>query len=481
MSSRKILTLSIILPTLAAVVYSVKYSGKPCGGEKANLKEFKCPRYYECVLESNKPNAMGVCKFMPNGLRLGLQKPKAKEVTVEPPPKDPRVEYDAQTKKAQRLAYSQNKFGFELLKIIAYSDGSNSQNIVISPTSLNMALSFLYSGSAGLTKEQLGDVLQIKSFSIFSLNESSQILNLRIASKDTSITNVISSAFWTKKGIEIKPDFIQTAQNNYNLHISNLDFEDNNFLQILNSWLTNKTSNKINGLKQNYLTNPTNSYLLSVGVFDSSWKYKLGKQEVLLKEFYKQNGSSVQTTFTKTEGDKLAYLENDILQALKIPYGQQNKYSLIFLLPKDLPLNDFLSKISMDNWTKWLNEFKETNLIAYLPKIKIEFEQPINDYLKEMGAVLPLSEGADFSQMIESSENKLYIDKVVHKTYINIEKGENNINKDISENEESPTNTYGAEKTLATLDLNKPFIFVVMENETQANLFLGIVRELNLM
>jgi len=47
MSSRKILLLAIILPTLGATIYSLKYSGKTCGGINANVKENRCPALYE--------------------------------------------------------------------------------------------------------------------------------------------------------------------------------------------------------------------------------------------------------------------------------------------------------------------------------------------------------------------------------------------------------------------------------------------------
>jgi len=113
-----------------------------------------------------------------------------------------------------------------------------------------------------------------------------------------------------------------------------------------------------------------------------------------------------------------------------------------------------------------------------LPRFKISFALEAPSFLKKLGLVLPFSNGADFTEMVDSPvANSLYISNVFHNSFVEVnEKG-----------------TEAAAATAATVLLRSlqmdpvedfiadhPFMFVIKEDLTGVILFVGhILNPLN--
>lgn len=481
MSSRKILILAIALPTLGAVVYSVKYSGKMCGGVNANVKEYRCPRLYECSLESNKSNATGVCRFLPNGLRLWARPVQGNEVVITPPIKDPKVEYDIQTQKATRLAFTQNKFGFELLKTAVFSDQTNNQNVVISPTSMGLAFSILYNGAGGATKDQLANVLQIPGFSLYDLNESAKLLMLRLNTSTPGISSNLTNSIWIKNDVAFNESLLKDAQANYNAYITNLDFSSPQASETINDWVFGNTAGKISNAVPAQISPETASYIINTAYFDGVWKYKFESDKIETRDFYRQNNTKTPVPSMKMERKNFLYLDNELFQAVKLPYGTNQKYSMVVLLPKELGVNTLLGKFDILAWQTWMTSFKEKDGTLYLPKFKLEYGGKMSPILKSMGLVLPFdAEKADFSKLSADGISKnFYVSDVIHRTYIDVnEEGTEAAAVTVIDVGITSVEPVKPEDLPFVMDVNKPFFFAIVNEETQANLFVGIVRGL---
>jgi len=481
MSTRKILVLAIVLPTLGAVIYSMKYSGKACGGENANSKEYLCPRLYECVLESNKPNAIGACRFLPNGVRFDTSSFGTSEVKVITPQKDPVVEYNTETKKAQRVAIAHNKFGFELLKILSYNKENENKNVLVSPTSIELALSIIYNGANGPTKDQLASVLQISSFGLLDLNESSKILISRLTGTTGDIQSSISNSVWVANEYRLTKEIEEETQNSYNGQIASVNFSEPTAPKVINDWISANTDGKIKGVVPSQLNSKTAAYIVNAVYFNGIWKNGFNPDATEPRDFTKQTGEKVKVPTMQMKREDFLYAENALFQIIKLPYGTDTKYSMVILLPKDQGINNLLGKLSTDNWHGWLSLLAVKSGTIYLPKFSMEYTSTVTDALKEMGLNLPFDpQTADFSGLFTNSTGKrLYINDILHKTYI-----------DVNENgtEAAAATTVGVVATAIntdqpkelpfTMTVDKPFMFAVVNEETQANLFIGIVREL---
>jgi serpin B len=187
----------------------------------------------------------------------------------------------------------------------------------------------------------------------------------------------------------------------------------------------------------------------------------------------------------KAEDQHFLYFENDLFQAVKLPFGTDQKYSMLVLLPKNLDINDLMGKFDIINWQNWIDSHKARGGTLYLPEFEIGYGESMSDTLKIIGMVLPSDAlNADFSGLSEDGISKLfYIDNVIHKTYVNVD------NEGLENPPATPTPTPeprtkrnkitpAPEDLPFIMDVNKPFFFSVINNETQANLLVGIVRDL---
>ena len=105
-----------------------------------------------------------------------------------------------------------------------------------------------------------------------------------------------------------------------------------------------------------------------------------------------------------------------------------------------------------------------------MPKYTFETSYSLSDYLKDMGMSLPFDRiDADFSGM--DGSDLLYIDKVIHKAYIDV----------YEEGAEAAASTVISMAAMTDMPhyiefrANHPFIFVIQERNTGNILFMGRV------
>src|SRR5690625_121695 len=73
----------------------------------------------------------------------------------------------------EKVLKANNELGFKMLEIV--EPGENG-NLFISPLSLFMALSMLYNGADGVTKEEIAQILEIEGISVNELNQANASL-----------------------------------------------------------------------------------------------------------------------------------------------------------------------------------------------------------------------------------------------------------------------------------------------------------------
>jgi serpin B len=112
-----------------------------------------------------------------------------------------------------------------------------------------------------------------------------------------------------------------------------------------------------------------------------------------------------------------------------------------------------------------------------IPKFNVSFELQTSDMLKELGVVLPFSEGAGLTKMVDSPiDQDLYVSEIYHKSFIEVnEKG----------TEAAAATSIGMRVTCsryikppsAPIDFvaDHPFLFFIREDSSKTVLFVGQV------
>ncbi len=385
--------------------------------------------------------------------------------------KEYRVKYPSGGPEAVRtddVITANNTFGFNLFKKLI----DPAKNTVISPLSITQAFAMVYNGSAGETKKQMANVLQYTGIEDTKLNAESKKLINGLVNADKSVVFTNANSIWMKQGVEFSDSFLATNKEYYQAEAKSLDFSSPGAADIINKWVNSNTKGRIPTI----ITPPINPdmamYLINAVYFKGSWQFTFDKDLTETKNFTTGKGK-VLVPLMRQERKDFLYQENSDFQAVKLPYGTNERLNMIIIMPKT-QLNDFIDKLNYSNWKEWNTAFSAREGILLLPRFKTEYKTKLNEPLINLGMAKAFSPAADFSRLI--SGGGVYINEALHKTFIEV-------------NEE------GTEAAAATsigmvftsmpndippkffMEVNKPFFFAITDDTTSAILFMGIISD----
>jgi serpin B len=212
-------------------------------------------------------------------------------------------------------------------------------------------------------------------------------------------------------------------------------------------------------------------YLLNAIYFKGIWTTRFDPSLTAKMPFTYEDGSTKQVDMMQQEA-KFNYTEDQTLQLVQLPYGNQ-AFSMMVLLPKEgKRLQDVVSATRQsDYWSGLKSGLHEAEVDLFLPKFKTEYSKYLNDVLTKMGMGIAFTDAADFSGMSDSS------------TRISLVKQDTYISTDESGTEAAAVTTVGMEITSLPQQVvfraDKPFIYLIQENSTGAILFMGAVKNFN--
>lgn len=344
------------------------------------------------------------------------------------------------------------------------------KNFMISPLSLSMALAMTWNGADGETKAVMQKVLKLDGYTDQEVNEYYEKLREALLKTDPSTKLAIANSIWTNKNIKIKDDFIRLNNEYFNSTVESVDFSDANSVKLMNKWAADNTNNLITHVLDK--TNPNAlMYLMNALYFKGIWTSEFNSRNTSSKPFYSEDGQTKNVDMMHQKSS-FNYNENQTMQIVELPYGNQ-AFSMIVLLPKEgNKLADVTQELQNSNsWGNLVSGLRSTQVDLYLPKFKTEYSRVLNDVLEKMGMGIAFEPGAaDFSRMTDADA---FISFVEQFTYINT---------DEVGTEAAAVTVVGIELTsyqpdrTATFNANRPFIYIIRENSTGSILFMGAVK-----
>lgn len=370
----------------------------------------------------------------------------------------------------QELVSSDNNFGLKLFREVINEESD--KNVFISPLSVSMALGMTYNGAAGETREAMKNTLELNDLSIQEVNESYQSLIKLLRNLDDKVIFQIANSIWCREGLDFEEDFLNVNKDYFDALVRTLDFSDAEEAErIINNWVEENTNGKIKKMLDGDINDNgviTAMFLINAIYFKGTWTYAFNKDSTKDKPFYLSNGT--QTTCKMMEQTReFNFYMNEDFQAIDLPYGDSLYSMTVFLPHPNKDINAIIEKFNDDNWNRWMNSFGNEEVILHFPKFKLEYEIELNDALKALGMEIAFDDRADFSNMSDSLG--LFIDKVKHKTFIDV----------YEEGTEAAAATsvemgYKSSGSMS-LNFNRPFVFAIRENHSGTILFIGKVVE----
>lgn len=372
---------------------------------------------------------------------------------------------DGSTETSFGYRYRYCQFALNLLQQ-TYEDGKNE---MISPLSVLAALTMTENGAKGDTLSQMEQVLSDGTPVGQQGRELSSYMKKLVDTENAHLN--IANSIWLKDAdtLHVEDDFLSENSKLFDAEIYQAPFDEHT-LKDINTWVSQKTEKMIPKILDKIEDNSV-MYLINAVAFDAKWQSPYEKEDVEDGTFTPENGGSQSVDMMySTEG---YYLEDDSTTGFIRPY--EEGYSFVALLPKEgISMSDYISQMSAEKLvTVIANAGTDYEVDAAIPKFKSEYSVELNDTLKNMGMTDAFDpEKADFSGIGTSDRGNLYIDMVLHKTYIEVDEQGTKAGAatvvGIAE--------YASLETpvVKTVHLDRPFVYAIIDNETQMPIFLGV-------
>jgi serine protease inhibitor len=356
-------------------------------------------------------------------------------------------------------------FDFNLFRQVAEEDSG--ENVVLSTLSAKMALAMVYNGADGKTREAMAKVLGFERLSLEEVNRELHDQMVSLQSADEKLQVELANSLWADDEIDFLDDFKERCREYYDAEAASLDFDDPASVDIINAWASEKTHGKIEKIIDSF---EEDIYALMNAVyFNGKWTLEFDKSLTQDGDFYLLDGSTVKVPMMHQSGDYL-YYENEDLQAVSLPYGDEKMSMYVFLPREGKDIAQFIQTLNEENWTAWMDSFLESEGSIALPRFKVEYGKRLNDALTALGMGIAFKASqADFSEMAPIAP--LWISRVLQKTYIDVNE----------EGTEAAAVTYGGAMASCSPDepfvmnVDRPFFFVIRDNRTGTLLFMGSI------
>lgn len=365
---------------------------------------------------------------------------------------------------------AQNSFGFKLLQQLATADDDN---IFISPTSVFVALSMLYNGADGITKDEIAEVLQIEEVDLAKLNASSADLLKALNQESDEITVQLANSLWINEEFEFQDEYAESLTNYFQAMVEQIDITDEASIEKINQWVDDATNGLIDEMIDSLPSNLV-AIILNAIYLDANWTIPFDENQTVEKPFYFSKDSQKDIPLM-TLNDELFYMENDDFQAVQLMYGDDAEMGMTIILPDEQStVDEIVKSLSTNQWAKWEDQFSEQEGTLLLPKFTLEYEVKLNDPLIDLGMGSAFDERADLSSLIKDAEN-LAVSEVKHKSFLDINE----------EGTEAAASTSIGIVEMSAIDgpepfymeVNRPFIIAITDHQTGALLFLGVIKD----
>jgi serpin B len=375
-----------------------------------------------------------------------------------------------------QLAAGNRAFALDLYHRLDSRDG----NLFYSPYSISSALAMTYEGAEGKTAEEMAAVfhfLMEKNRLHPAFNALDQYLEglakLEIPEDGGEAFQLnIANAIWGQKDFHFESDFLDALAANYGAGLRLLDYvqapEESRVT--INDWVSDQTKERIQDLiPQGAIDSDTRMVLSNAIYFKATWLEPF--EESLTEEgiFHGLGGQEINTPMMSLGSDaSFPYYQGDGFQVVDLPYlGGQ--VSMLVLVPDQGKFIDFEAGLDTAVLDQIVAELTYRPMYLNFPKFEFESEISLAQTLSEMGMPSAFNDGADFSGM--TGQKDLFISDVFHKAFVSVD--------------EEGTEAAAATAVLMSLTsapenplrlvVDRPFIFLIRDHQTNTILFMGRV------
>ncbi len=361
---------------------------------------------------------------------------------------------------------SNNLFAFKLFYEVFSSN--KDKNIFISPLSLAINLAMLHNGTDGTTAQEIRNLLELDNFQASEINTRYLELLEFLCYSEEKIQLLIANSLWGSDQVDFNQEFIEKSKKYFKGEVKSVDFLNPKTKNLINSWTSAKTNNKIKEIVDQI--NPDTVLItLNAIYFKAQWTKKFDPTKTELENFYITKKKSLACSMMFSDDRQRSFFTEEV-SATFLDYGNKDLSLYLFLPSEDSNLEEFCQSLSLEKYDSYISQPWNEEAIIAIPKFTFDFKIDLSKYLSQLGFKEIFYLKANFTPMI-NTKKEMFLNEIVQKTFLEV-------------NEEGTTAAAVTASSLvlgipSTLQFNRPFFYLIRDNKTGLILFMGTLVDPN--
>lgn len=362
------------------------------------------------------------------------------------------------------IAAINNKMAWDLFE--AETAAKPGKNVLISPFSIQTALSMANNGAGGNTLKEMLKLMYCTGCDVPSVNQKLKGLTTYLTKQSGHPTlSIANGYFYDKSRISLKEGFVNTLQTDYSC-----TFKDENFnaekqsLDNINGWVKSQTKDKIDKILEK-ITPLDVAFLINALHFKADWSQGFNTASTYKHDFKKADGSVVKQDFV-SDDRSVPHATTSGFMIADLPF-KDSTYSMSLISHLDVGPTQ---KFTLSKYTELLGALKYQRALLSFPKIKMSYQTDLIPTLKSLGMKEAFNDQlADFKNMGTAAKN-IFINQVIHKAVLEAdEKG--------AEGAAVTAIGFGITSVPQPIRFDKPFYLIIRNIKTNTIMFIGYVGE----
>lgn len=345
------------------------------------------------------------------------------------------------------------------------------ENTLISPLSVLCALAMTANGAGGETLAQMENVLglpveTLNDWLYTYLNQLPQEENGKLC---------LANAVWFKEDpcFAVEPSFLQVNADYYNADLYEAPF-DASTLDDINRWVSKNTDGMIPDILDK-IPEDAVMYLVNALAFDAQWQKVYQEPQVREGSFTTEDGQT--QTVQQMYSTEYQYLEDGSATGF-IKYYAGGGYAFAALLPNEgISVAEYAGGLTGEGLQEMLSNAQSVDVHASIPKFETACNKQMGEVLQDMGMTDAFDrETADFSRLGSYTDQNIYINCVIHKTFLSL---------GAQGTKAGAATAVGMEAGAAMIEqykevmLDRPFVYLLIDCEASIPLFIGAMMDVN--
>lgn len=346
------------------------------------------------------------------------------------------------------------------------------RNTLISPLSVIYALAMTANGAESETLREMEEVLGMP---VTELNEYLCAYQKALPQDKKYQMNIANSIwFLDDESFTVNEDFLKINADYYGAGIYKTPF-DKDTVDDINNWVKKHTNEMIPNILDE-IPEFAVMYLINALAFEAEWENTYFDYQVREGDFTLEDGSKQNVYFMS--GEEEMYLEDENTTGF-LKYYVDRKYAFAALLPEEgMSMEEYVASLDGEKVNLLLENAKEGDVFTSMPKFETEYVVSMKEILEEMGMVKAFDEeDAEFAQLGTSEFGNIYISRVLHKTFISV--AEKGTKAGAATMVEAAAEGAMEIEDPKYVDLDRPFVYMLIDCETNIPFFIGTTMQVD--